>query len=169
MKSVEFKVLIALVMLGVIYLIMDAVVLDYQDNITHYSIAFYYKFAICAFLLISITSLGYSEKGVVESTMFHFSVSVLCLWFGLSNLLLSNVELSKYVGLIVFIGCFSLFNVLSDALEMLREKQVFDMGTLRIIQKVVNVLLFSTICLSIYIVVSGKWTWVIQSPFDWGH
>jgi len=162
-KTIEIKVIAALLVVTAIYLTMDFMVLDYIGSPVQYSVAFYYKLVLCIFFLVAMTSAG---SGIVESVCFHFSVSVFSLWFGLSGFLLSDVMLSKYVGLFVVVGGFSLFNILDELLVYLRERSVSG-SVSWLLRRFVNIFLFSVFCFALYIFVAGEWGWVIVSPFDW--
>ena len=148
---------IFLVLLGFLYL--DFIYLDLNDT-ESLSKAYYIKFSVSIFYLC-ISKLPENTKKPIQS-VFHFSGAYWAIWTAVASISIANVEISKYVGVILIFGGFGAFCVIDELLNVL-ELNESDMQIGRVLLSFfLRLFLLLIFISSLYFLIQGSWEWPIK-------
>ncbi|MCL1052028.1 hypothetical protein L2755_20755 [Shewanella abyssi] len=162
------KALLHILLLVVLYFICDTFIIDYKNDENAFSQGFYFKLLLSIFYLI-----GSKEKQSVTQednsidAAFHFSVLVLCLWMGLTTILMESVSISRFTGLFLIFGSLSAFNLIDELLKLVRVKIQSGALSRYAIETTLKIILFATFCFALFFLITGEWVWEIKPFYEW--
>ena len=142
------------------FLCLDFIYLDFGNDTGAFSKGYYIKFAVSIFYLC-ISKLPLNIEKPVQS-VFHFSGAYWAIWTAVVSLLTSNIEISKYVGLILIFGGFGAFCLIDELLDVLELNENKKRPVRVILSLTLRLFLLLIFITSIYFFIQGSWEWPIK-------
>ncbi|OBT09336.1 hypothetical protein A9267_21105 [Shewanella sp. UCD-FRSSP16_17] len=144
-----------------VFLFIDVFLLDFFGNSDSFSKSYYIKFII-TMLLLFLSKFEKCENNYITPA-FHFSGAYWALWTGIYCLVSNDVELSKYIGILLVFGGFGGFCLIDELIDFLNVKYGSESCFRITLTMLLKVLLFSFFILAIIFFVKGNWEWPVNS------
>ena len=161
-------VLLHIVFLVVFYAVVDVFIIDYGNDENAFSKGFYSKFVLSIFYLIGSKERSKTlENDKPLEAAFHFSALYLCLWMGISSLVMENVVISGFVGVFLIFGGLGGFNLVDELLKIVKFKTSENSITRLLIESLLKIFLFSIFVMALFFIFTGEWQWDIKPFYEW--
>ena len=160
--------LLHILFLIVLYLFVDVFVIDYANDENAFAKGFYSKFVLSILYLVGSKEpqvLPQEDKSIEAA--FHFSALWLCLWMGISSLVLENVDISGFVGVFLIFGGLSAFNLANELLKIIKLKIVNNSTAKFLMERTLRIFPLAIFVMAAFFIFIGEWRWDIKPFYQW--